>query len=206
MAINTITIDTKQIDKLTKELQGFEKEVGKATCSALNRTIDHVITKAGQLVTKTYAVKSTEVKESFSSGIKRPSYSNLNASVTSKGHTLSFAHFPYTPKTPRRGQKSVFQSAVMINILKSKGKVLSRKGFVASTGAMDVDKTQFNVFKRLGKSRLPIAPIRTLSIPQMITNINVGQEIQKAAEQKLAERLEHEIIRQMTTMQNNIRR
>lgn len=204
MAKDSIFVYTKQINRLVIELKGFEKEVGEATRLAINRTIDHAITKAAQFVTKSYAVKSSEVKETFRGRIKKPSKTDLSASITSVGHTLSFAHFPFTPKSPKRGGKSVFQNAVMVTIKKSKGKVLSKVGFVATTGAKSEDKTQYNVFKRLGKSRLPIAPIRTLSIPQMITNENVGNQIQEAAAQKFEERLEHEIIRQMTSMSSRI--
>lgn len=202
----TLQINTKQVDRLASELKEFPKEVGEATRLALNRTIDHAITKAGQIVPKYYAIKSSEVKASFSGGVKKPTKTNLTASVTSVGHTLSFAHFPYTPKTPKRGGKSVFQNVVMVTIKKNKGKVMSTKGFVATTGAKSEEKTQFNVFKRLGNKRLPIAPIRTLSIPQMITAEGVDKQIVDAASSKFEERLEHEIIRQMTAMGNAIRR
>ncbi len=204
MASETLKINTKEIDRLSRELAEFPKEVAEATRLALNRTIDHAITKAGQIVPKHYAIKSKEVKQSFSSGIKRPTKSDLTCSVTSIGNTLSFSHFPFTPKSPKRGGKSVFQNAVVVEIKKGK-KVMSRKGFVAGTGAQSEDKTQYNVFKRLGNKRLPIAPIRTLSIPQMITNDGVGEQIIDAANKKLGERLEHEIIRQMTSMGNRIK-
>lgn len=207
MGKDTLYFDTKHLDRLTLELKGFEKEVGEAARLAIDRTLDHIVTKVGQTVPKYYAVKSTEVKESFKGGIKKPTKTNLTASVTSVSRRLSFAHFPYTPKTPKRGRKgtkSVFQYAVMVTIKKDKGKVLSRTGFVATTGAKSEDKTQFNVFHRLGKNRFPIAPIRTLSIPQMITNEGIGKIVMESAEQKMKERLEHEIMRQMTTVAKKI--
>lgn len=206
VAKQDIFVDTKQLDRLTMELKGFEDKVGEAAYHALNRTLDQVITHVGRIVPKSYAIKAREVKESFGRGIKRPTKSDLTASLTSTGHTLSFAHFPYTPKKPKRGKRSVFQSAVMATIIKSKGKVLSRKGFVATTGAKSKDKTQYNVFKRLGKERLPIAPIRTLSIPQMITNEDISAQIMKMAQEKMDERLQHEIIRAMTTAATKVRR
>lgn len=202
----TIVANTKQLNRLTLELKGFEKQVGIAAYHALNRTIDQVVTQVGRIVPQSYAIKTGEVKASFKGGIKRPSRSNLTASITSTGRTLSFAHFPYTPKKPRKAKRSAFQNAVMVTIKKTKGRVISRKGFVATTGAKSADKTPYNVFKRLGKSRLPIAPIRTLSIPQMITNEKVGKQIQKFATEKMSERLEHEIIRAMTTAASDIRR
>ncbi|HEX9061996.1 MAG TPA: phage tail protein [Clostridia bacterium] len=212
MANDTVKIDTRQLDRLTNELKGFEKEVAEAAKLALNRSIDYTITQTTRFVTRNYSIKSADIKKSFDGGIKKTSRSDLTATITSKGHTLSFAHFPYTPKnnirakkSNIRAKKSIFSSMVMVNIIKSKGKIVSRKGFVASTGATSQDKTQFNVFKRLGKARLPIATIRTLSIPQMITNEKVGPLIQKAAQEKFDERLEHEIIRAMTKIERNVR-
>lgn len=203
MAKQDIFVDTKQIDRLTLELKGFEDKVGEAAYQALNRTIDQVVTQVGRIIPKSYAIKAREVKDSFKGGIKRPSRTDLTASIESTGHTLSFSHFPYTPKKPKRGGR---KSTVKVAILKSKGKVLSLKGFVATTGAKSEDKTQFNVFMRLGDKRFPIAPIRTLSIPQMITNENVSEEIMKAAQERMDERLQHEIIRAMTTAAARVRR
>jgi len=193
----TITIDTSQIERLVKEFKGFDKEVAEATYHALNRTIDLVYTQVGRIIPKAYAIKKKDVTDTLKKN--KPNPASLEASVVSTGHRLSFAHFPYTPKTPR-------QKTVMVQIKRSKGRIPSKKGFVATTGAKDPDKIQYNVFKRLGKSRLPIAPIRTLSVPQMIVNEKVAEQVQQAAQTMLEQRLEHEIIRIMTSMDKNIRR
>ncbi len=204
MSNSLIDIDTSQIKRLTEELKGYEKEVAEATRLALNRTIDFAITTAGREVSTLYAITAKEVKNSFKGGIKKPTTTKLEASILSRGHTLSLAHFPFTPKTSKRGKKSVFQNAVFAKIKKARGSVLVKNGFVGSTGATSAEKTQYNVFKREGKARLPITPIRTLSIPQMITNDEVGEKISKAASEKLNERLEHEIIRIMTSTQKKV--
>jgi hypothetical protein len=204
MAKDTVFVDTKQINSLAVELKRFEREVGEAAYYALDRTIEHVVTKAGQLVSKAYAIKSSEVKDTFKGGIKKPSKTNLAASLTSKGYTLSIAHFPHNPKTPSRRKYKV-----KATIKRSNGRQTistEPKPFIATTGAKSEDKTQYNVFRRLGKARLPVTVIRTLSIPQMITNDNIAEKIQQAAQQKLEERLEHEIIRQMTSIEKKIKR
>lgn len=203
MANRGIFVDTRQINRLTIELRGFEPKVGIATYHALQRTIDQTITQVGRIVPRAYAIKAREVKESFSGGIKRPSTSDLTASITSKGHTLSLAHFPYTPKMPGTRRK------VAVTIKKSGGKKVVNTNplpFVAKTGARSADLTQFNVFRREGRARFPIMVPRTLSIPQMITNENVGDRIQEFATTKLSERLDHEILRAMTSMSDSMRR
>ncbi|TZE81998.1 phage tail protein [Calorimonas adulescens] len=200
-----IIVDTKQLDRLTIELKGFEKEVGEAAYHALNRTIDHVITQVGRIVPKEYAIKANDVKESFKGGIKRPSKNDLTASITSKGHTLSLAHFPHSPQMPPASGRKY---KVKATIKRGSRKLINTepKPFIAPTGAKSPDKVQYNVFRRLGKERLPITVIRTLSVPQMITNEKVAEQIQKAAQEKLDERLEHEITYRMTSINKNIKK
>lgn len=196
-----IHIDTTQLDTLTKELRGFEKEVATATYHALNRTIDQVITHTARAVKRNYAIKDKmkDIKDTFRGGIKRPTKTELTASLTSRGRTLSFAHFPYTPKRRLKKHKPVKVQ------IKSGGQITSQKGFVAHTGARSAEKIQYNVFKRLGIKRLPIAPIRTLSIPQMISNEEVSDQIQKFAQEKFNERLEHEITREILNIGKKVK-
>lgn len=191
---------------MTIELRGFERQVGVATYHALQRTIDQTITQVGRIVPRTYSIKAKEVKDSFAGGIKRPTPSNLKASITSKGHTLSLAHFPFTPKTPQTAGR---RRKVTVIIKKEGGRKIVNTNplpFVAKTGARSPDLTQFNVFRREGQARFPILVPRTLSIPQMITNENVGDQIETFATENLNRRLEHEITRAMTSMSESIRR
>jgi len=196
-----IHIDTTQLETLTRELKGFEKEVASAAYNALNRTIDQVITYTARIVKRNYAIKDkiNDVKNTFRRGIKRPTKTDLTARLTSRGYTLSFAHFPFTPS--RRLKK---QAPVKVKIRAGR-QATSRKGFVAHTGALTADKIQYNVFKRLGRNRLPIAPIRTLSIPQMISNEKVSDQIQKFAQEKFNERLEHEITREILNIGKRVK-
>jgi len=205
MPKDPIFIDTKQIDRLAVELKGFEEQVADATYHALSRTLDHVVTQVGRIVPKEYAVKASEVKASFKGGIKKPTENNLTASLTSRGHTLSLAHFPHSPKAPPASKRKYKVKATIKREGGRKTVKTEPKPFVATTGAKSADKVQFNVFRRVGEKRLPVVVIRTLSVPQMITNEKVAETIQKAADEKLAERLEHEIIYRMTSMGKKIK-
>jgi hypothetical protein len=206
MAKDQVFVDTKQLNRLTIELKGFEKQIPGAVFSALNRTLDHAITQVGRIVPKAYAVKAKDVKNSFAGGIKRPTKTDLTASITSKGHTLSLANFPHNPKQPpSSGEKY----KVKATIRRDKGSQTintSPKPFVATTGAKSDDKVQYNVFRRVGSKRLPIKIIRTLSIPQMITNEGVGELIQKSASEKLEERITHEVNYRLDKMKKYIKK
>jgi hypothetical protein len=197
-----VTIDVSPLNKLAKELKGFEKEIPGAISSALNRTIQHVYTKVGSIVTENYAVKSRDVKDTMKNNITKSSKGKLSASIRSIGHTLSFAHFPYTPRKPGTGRY------VKVKIKKQSGykevKTANRP-FIATTGARSEDKIQFNVFIREGKARKPIMVLRTLLIPQMITNNTTEEKITELANNKLAERVDHEIKYRLDKIQREMR-
>jgi hypothetical protein len=200
-------IDTSRIETLAREFEGFEEQVAEATYHALNRMMDSTINKVGTLVQKQYDIKQSEVVESFNRNSKKPTRSNLECYFLSKGHLLSFAHFPFSPDTDiraRRGE-SIFKSAVSVSIKRKSGAKTSKQGFVATTGAVRSEAVQFNVFKRLTKNRFPIAPIRTLSIPQMVTAEGMEEKIQSWAIKTLDKRLDHEIQRAMLNMGSRMR-
>lgn len=202
MGKDLIQIDTRQIDLLSVELQSFPKQTQTAMHHALKRSLDQTKNEIGRIVPKEYAIKSKEVKESFNGGVNYPTKENLEASLTSTGKRLSFAHFPFTPKTAvRKGKRAV----VKVTIKKSRPKVASKVGFTASTGAKSEDKVQFNVFRRLGQERFPISPIRTVSIPQMITAEGMEEKIQSFALEKFEQRLEHEMNRAMDRIQDKMK-
>lgn len=202
MGKDLIQIDTRQIDLLSVELQSFPKQTQTAMYHALKRSLDQTKNEIGRIVPKEYAIKSKEVKESFNGGVNYPTKENLEASLTSTGKRLSFAHFPFTPKTAvRKGKRAV----VKVTIKKSRPKVASKVGFTARTGAKSEDKVQFNVFRRLGQERFPISPIRTVSIPQMITAEGMEEKIQSFALEKFEQRLEHEMNRAMDRIQDKMK-
>ncbi|AYO30251.1 hypothetical protein [Biomaibacter acetigenes] len=219
MPNDSIIVDTKQLDILTMELKGFEKQVGEAAYHALNRTIDHVITQVGRIVPKEYAIKAGDVKETFKGGIKRPSKNDLTTYAVSKGYSLTLAHFPHSPQVPPASGKKY---KVKATIKRGDRRTINTepKPFVAPTGAKseDEDKMQYNIFRRTGtfkimkkgryagKLREAIMPVFTSSIPQMITNEKVKKQIEKVSQEKLDERLEHEIIYRMTSINKKIKK
>lgn len=202
-----IQIDTSKLDRLATEFKGYEYQISKAAARTLRKTLDSTLSKTAKYVSDEYKIKQKDVKESFKNGKKYPTNGKLEASLTSTGHRLSFAHFPFKPNNDKRAQKgeSLFKSAVFVTIKVSKGPVLSKKGFVATTGARSADKIQFNVFRRLGKERFPIAPIRTLSIPQMITNAKIGDKINEFATKRFEGIIEHEILYELDKLGDKIK-
>jgi hypothetical protein len=183
--VSRITIDVSALDDVAKKLKGFEKEVPQAIQQAINRTISHVETRAGRVVTKHYNIKTKEVKDSMTS--RKASRGSLYAFVRIRGKRFTLARF--LPS----GLKSTSKIA--------KVKIKKGAGYkrVGGDPQAFVQKVSGNsqVMRREGRSRYPVDVMRTIATAQMVGNVDVKNTIQKDANAMLAKRVEHEIERRL---------
>ncbi|MBN1039026.1 hypothetical protein DVW12_09960 [Clostridium botulinum] len=181
MSIN-IKIDDKELKQAVKKLSAFPKEIPKATNAALNRTITFVNKKIKKEVTGEYSIKSGEVAKTLK--VKKSSSNNLSANITSKGNVLTLSHFPANLKAGwTKG------AGIKVKVKKSGYKRVnsSPTAFVASLGG------NLHIVKRQGKKAYPLKVLRTLSIPQMISNTKVSECVMQEAQQQLEKRVQHEV-------------
>ena len=208
-------IDTRQIDRLAIELRGFEHEIVTASYHAIKRALDSALTVTAREVSKVYNIKAAEVKlpkdattaairnKIVNIRIKKPSMNDLSSSVEYKGRTLTFTHFGITPQ--KKMLPTRVEQPVKVKVMKTGGfkKLLANpKPFVFKFPT----NVKFNVWHRTGRSFYQIEPIRTLSVPQMITNAEIQSKISQAIETTFNTRLEHEILRSMTSSSRNVSR
>ncbi|TCZ73053.1 hypothetical protein E0485_21785 [Paenibacillus albiflavus] len=176
--MSQITVDSSQLKKVVKGLKGFQKQMPAAALSAVNRTLDYVGTKVSRLVTAEYNVKAGDVKSSLTK--QRAKMSNLSAHIKSTGRRLTFSHFKINSG----------KNGVRVKVKKSSGFKQVKtdpKAFV------QILNGHTQVMKRQGKARNPVDVLRSISIPQMIDSLHVSEQIKAEANNKLAERIEHEI-------------
>ena len=181
--------------KMVGSLKGLNKDVEKA----ISRTMSDCKTRAPAQVTKAvtavYGIKSSEVSEAGKAakgGAKRVGSIKVSGvtvdsvRLTYKGRRLTPVHFSMTPKQRPEGKKKYKVKAA---IYKGKKKTLGTGVFLAPSGS---EGTAQIPFKRTTEKRYPIEAIRTVSIPQMITNEGVAEDIQARMDELLAKRLEHQ--------------
>lgn len=176
---------------------GSLKELNADVEKAVQRTINDVKSRAPAQVTKAvtavYGIKSSEVTAAGKAAkggaktigsIKVKGITVDSVQITYKGRVLTPSHFSMTPKTrPQGGKKYTVKAA----IFKGQKKALGTSVFLAPTAAGGTEIP----FKRETVKRLPIEAIRTVSIPQMITNEKVSADIQKRIDELLSTRLQH---------------
>lgn len=180
--------------KMLGSLKALNKDVDKAISRTISDCKQRGPAQVTKAVTAVYGIKSGEVTEAGKAAkngaktvgsIKVKGVSIDSVQLVYKGRLLTPVHFSMTPKTrPDNGKKY----KVKAGIFKGAKKVLGTGVFLAPSGAAG---TTHIPFKRAGKKRLPIEAIRTVSIPQMITNENVAVDIQARMEELLTTRLQH---------------
>lgn len=157
------------------------------------------ITKA---VTGVYAIKTAEVREAGERAKKTAqktigkqigSIRMDGLSLTYQGRRLTLAHFnPYPGGKPTKRKYKV-----KATIFKGKRVTINGKGtppFVAPTSRKDAG-APWIPFARVGKERLPIAPIRTVSIPQMLENEKVAEVINAEKNKLVLKRFQYHLDR-----------
>lgn len=128
-----------------------------------------------------------------------------------RGRVLSPVHFGMTPKAPKsgaytlkaeiiKGQKVILgkkkkltkkQRRALGKNLRHEGVQTSQKSpiMLMSTGAKSEDKTQYIPFQRRSPDRKDIVPIKTVSLPQMVSSERTQEAINNTIAQNLEKRI-----------------
>lgn len=173
-----IVIDTSQLNKVVKGLAGLQKQMPGAAINAVNRTLDHVNTKAGRFVTGEYNISVKDVKATITK--HRAGKGRIRAWLKSRSRRLTFSHF----------RISSSKKAVKVKIKKASGFKKVRTDPAAFVQILDGRK---QIMKRVGKGRFPVEVLRSITVPQMLEAANVSEKIQTEANKKLGERIDHEM-------------
>ena len=204
------------VPKLEKVVKDF-KAINKDAENVVKRTVSDFKSRApgwvSAAVTKTYGVPPAEIRSSFtgvgkSVGRVRAEGTEIeSASLVYSGRVLTPTHFKMKPSTPELKRGTPYQKPISATFFKGKRQQITRRAFLAPTGATSADKTSHIPFQRMGakeimekgkhkgKKRQPIYKVLTLSLPQMIDNKDVRTQIQENIDKKLGERIEGHIDR-----------
>lgn len=197
-----MAITLEQLIKTANSVLFPADTVQKAYDLMLSDMRDKLTPKITKAVTGVYAIRTAEVREAGeraektaqkTKGKKIGDIRMDGLSLTYQGRRLTLAHFnPYPGGKPTKRKYKV-----KATIFKGKRVTINGKGtppFVAPTSRKDAG-APWIAFTRLGKERLPIAPIRTVSIPQMMENETVAEIINTEKDKIVLDRFQHHIDR-----------
>ena len=186
-------------------IDGYEDVVNQISsmnrdsAKVINRTIGDFKSRGpgwvSQEVVKEYNIKKKDVNET-KKGVKNAGKVRVggvsldNLEIIYQGRVLTPTHFSMKPTSrPPNGRAYT----VTAQIKKSGGrKVLGGSVFLGKSGR---EGTTQIPFQRVGAARLPIKSVKTLSVPQMITNEKVSENIHRRINEELGKILDHNLKR-----------
>jgi hypothetical protein len=177
----TVNVDEKLLKDVQKKLKDVPKKAPNAISNALNRAATNVNSNVSKEVRKEYVIKSGDIKATLTK--TKATRSKLSAEVRSDGNVIPLDRFKVSPKTIKPNRKKPIKVAV-------------KKGGVKPVlGAFVADVSGIKVFERTSKKRLPIRRLFGPSVPQMLGNGGIREEIERQGQETFERRLDHEINR-----------
>lgn len=177
----TVKVDEKLLQEVQERLGQFSNKAPNAIANALNRAATNIRSNISKEVRKEYIIKASDVKATLSKN--KASRGDLSVVVRSTGSVIPLDRFKVSPKTVNPKRKAPIKAAV-----KKGGMKEILRAFVA-------DIHGIKVFQRKGKPRLPIRRLFGPSVPQMLGNETVRDQIEKEGHETFHRRLDHEINR-----------
>ncbi len=178
-----IEITSETIERTQALLAGIPKGAERAFSAAINRGLSHTKTQAFKQVKKVYAVKQSALNEATKTRAQKASTGNLAGYISFSGVKIPLYKFQVTPKTPGTGKK------VRAGVMKGGGAVFE-SAFIA-----EMKSGHTGIFERITSRRLPIEEKMGLSAAQMVQNEVIMDQLTQEAQEKVDERLNHEIER-----------
>nr|DAI47325.1 MAG TPA: minor tail protein Z [Caudoviricetes sp.] len=179
-----IKFDESNVKMAAALLRVAPKEVRGAASAAINRTLTRIKSRSSVRVRERYLAKAAGIKSSFST--RKASSGNLAGAAVSKGAPMPLASFRMV--NARRGPV--------------KAKVLKAGGMKPVKGAFfkSFPKGYEGPMMRTEKSRYPMKTPYGPSVPSMIGNNQVVEQIGEDAENFYNKRFAHEVDHRMAKL------
>ena len=184
----SITVDLKQVDRLSAEFLAFPKTCIGAEVNAINRAITKAKKEISNEVLKEYSPKKGKSTVNKTIKVKRASRANMTGEIDSTGSRLRVADFKY------KGQSfaGIGKMGRPLSVTIKKETVSSSHMFTPyRTGSKRTGARGVYTHKKGSKS---FEPKYTVAVPQMISNDKVYERIAKMMKEHYEDRLfNHEL-------------
>ena len=192
----------KNFQDVAAKLKGTQEDITKAIKSTISDCKTRAPAQITKAVTSVYGIKSSEgtaAGKAAKKGAKTVGKIKVAGTTVDtiqlvyEGRRLTPIHFSMTPRTRPLGKKKY---TVKATIFKGKKEELHGKSKYGTPVFLAPQKQGVVLpFQRMTKKRMPIEAFHTTSIPQMIENEKVAEDIQGRLDNLLAERLQHNVDR-----------
>ncbi|MCP3923336.1 MAG: hypothetical protein GY714_12200 [Desulfobacterales bacterium] len=175
-----LNIDTDGLKNARLFFEVIGDKANGALARSVNRTIQGVKTDSVRSVRENYNVKAASVRKGFS--FKKANRRSSNASALVRGSRISLREFGVRPNSLRSRPK------VGLSVRVGRQRKTIRSSFF-SKGK--------HIYRRVEKSRLPVEKLLGPSIPQMMNNEEVVNNVEKSAVERFEKNFKHEMGREI---------
>ncbi len=175
-----IEITEDQIDRISLILGGIKGAPNKAMFSVINRGLNTVRSQSSKYIRETYNIMQKDIKSSSNMKMKKANSSDLAGEIEFAGNLIPLIKFN------TKGSK---KNGVLANVEKGSSFRL-KEAYIANLGKYSV-----GVFERETKKRESSKEVYGPSTSHMMDNENVISKVEKAAQETIDKRVEHEITR-----------
>ncbi len=193
-----IEISVEDMKKAQKLLAGIPKGAERAFSNAINRGLSHTRTQAFKEAKSVYAVKQSQLNGATVTRMQKASAGSLTGYIEFSGVKIPLYQFNVSHsgsgKKVRAGLKkgswTAFDHAFVAQM--KSGHI----GIFERTGKQGIeDRLNRQKVKKPNRHTEKISEIMGLSGAQMVGNEEIVEKLTKAAQEKVNERVEHEINR-----------
>ena len=214
----------KKMDKIKKAPEKIQKNIiSDFKSNAPSKIADKVVEVyniSKKEITPSSKEKGISAKRVKAGSITANGKTIASVSLVYTGRTLTPSHFTMKPKKPSRGAYILRVKIINANGEKVLGRIkkLTKKqrknigrnykhqgtrnspnspNMLMGTGAKSAEKVSYIPFQRVSQERTDLEAVRTLSMPQMVSNEKVQKGIDKELSKYIKGRTEHHIKRYM---------
>ncbi len=200
-----ITIKVQGLDEVQTRLNTLSGSLqAKAIGPALNKVAEKARAEIARALPETYAVKPAEVRSSIS--LRKASANQLQAVIEvfgSKrrvGRSLNLIHFLAAVQAAGKAVKvrGARANKKQLSALQNQlGFLIKRQGGLKAIPGAFLGNKGRTIFKRTGKSRLPIEPVQVIGFSQMFSSRRISDRILAKINTDLLVEIERSIARLM---------
>jgi len=195
-----INIESKDLERAQKVLESLGDKAKPILAKSINRALQGIPKDTSMQARKTYNVKSTQIKGSFT--IERAKKNRLSGFANAKGGPISLYHFGARPRKPGPPWPKQGVSVKVINRKKIPGAFIGDQAAggdptskLRANYAVFQRKTGRYMRTRTGKTKHSqyIKKLHGPSVPQMVDNKDVVDVAEEGAQERFNKTLDHEI-------------
>lgn len=185
---------TTNFPDVARAFAGLADDIrNKAMASALNKTMDQSKTLLSREITARYVVTSAYVKQRLRvrGASAKGGQLRLEASLIGgdgkrrSANVIAFVERSTSFAQAKKRKKAGTLSQLHLKIKRGSAAKPLKGAFIGNKGR--------TVFQRVGKSRLPIKPVQTIDVGQMMMSRAVYAKVEAFAQKKFPELFEHEV-------------